>query len=34
MFWAMHFVQRKGFNSCDYEYWKAMEWTGRKRPWK
>lgn len=34
MFWAMHFVQRKGFNPRDAEYWKKKGWTGKKRPWK
>lgn len=33
-FWLMHLVQRKGFNPCDVEYWKAKGWTGKKRPWK
>lgn len=30
MFWVMHFVQRKGFNSGDAEYWKAKGWTDKK----
>lgn len=33
-FWLMHLVQRKGFNPCDVEYWKAKGWTGKNRPWK
>lgn len=34
MFWIMHFLQRKGFNSNDAEYWKLKGWTGKKKPWK
>ena len=33
-FFAMHLMQRKGFNERDAKYWKEMGWTGRKRPWK
>lgn len=34
LFFAMHFLQRKGFNSHDAEYWKEKGWTGAVRPWK
>ncbi len=33
-FWIMHFMQRKGFNPRDAEYWSTKGWTGKKRPWK
>lgn len=34
LFYAMHFLQRKGLNEKDASYWKEMGWTGKKRPWK
>ena len=33
-FFAMHVLQKKGFNEADRIYWKEKGWTGRKRPWK
>ncbi len=33
-FFAMHILQRNGFNPRDVNYWKEKGWTGRKRPWK
>ena len=34
VFFAMHLLQRKGFNPRDVEYWKQKGWTGKVRPWK
>ena len=33
-FSIMSFMQKKGFNPVDVEYWKAKDWTNGKRPWK
>lgn len=33
-FFAMHLMQRKGFNEADARYWKEKGWTGNKRPWR
>lgn len=33
-FWIMHFMQRKGFNKRDAQYWREKGWTGKVRPWK
>lgn len=33
-FFLMHFLQRKGFNPRDAQYWKEKGWTGSSRPWK
>ena len=33
-FFAMHLMQRSGFNERDVKYWKEKGWTGSKRPWK
>lgn len=33
-FWGLHFLQRKGFNPQDAQYWKEQGWTGKVRPWK
>lgn len=34
-FSVMRILQSKGgFSKPDAEYWKAMGWTGNKRPWK
>ncbi len=33
-FFAMHILQRNGFNPRDVNYWKQKGWTGSKRPWK
>lgn len=33
-FFAMHLMQRKGFNEADVRYWKEKGWTGNKRPWR
>ena len=32
-FFAMHLMQRKGFNERDMRYWKEKGWTGSVRPW-
>lgn len=34
MFFAMHLLQKNGFNERDVRYWKEKGWTGSKRPWK
>ncbi len=34
LFWAMHLMQRKGFNERDAKYWKGKGWTKNKRPWR
>ena len=34
MFFAMHLMQRNGFNPRDVEHWKSHGWTGKARPWK
>ena len=34
VFFAMHLLQRNGFNQKDVEYWKQKGWTGSKRPWR
>lgn len=34
MFFAMHLMQRNGFNRRDADYWKEKGWTEEKRPWK
>lgn len=34
MFFAMHIMQKNGFNLRDVEYWKEKGWTGKVRPWK
>jgi len=34
LFFAMHLMQRKGFNQKDVEYWEQKGWTRNKRPWK
>ena len=33
-FFAMHLMQRNGFNERDVKYWKEKGWTGTTRPWK
>ncbi|MBR3326410.1 MAG: NAD(P)H-dependent oxidoreductase [Atopobiaceae bacterium] len=33
-FFAMHLMQRKGFNPRDVEHWKQQGWTEGVRPWK
>ena len=33
-FFAMHLMQRKGFNERDVKHWKENGWTGSERPWK
>ncbi len=33
-FFAMHIVQKNGFNEADKNYWKNKGWTGKSRPWK
>lgn len=33
-FFAMHIVQKSGFNEADKSYWKDKDWTGKARPWK
>ena len=32
-FAIMRILQKTGFNKTDADYWKAMGWTGKKRPW-
>ena len=34
VFFAMHLMQRNGFNERDVKYWKEKGWTGNVRPWK
>ena len=34
VFFAMHLMQRNGFNERDVKYWEEKGWTGKKRPWK
>lgn len=34
VFFAMHLLQRNGFNPRDVEHWKSHGWTERERPWK
>lgn len=34
VFFAMHIVQRKGFNQTDRDYWIENGWTKKIRPWK
>jgi multimeric flavodoxin WrbA len=34
MFFAMHMMQKNGFNPADVAYWKKKGWTEDKRPWK
>lgn len=34
VFFAMHLLQRKGFNPRDVEHWKRHGWTEGVRPWK
>lgn len=34
VFFAMHLMQRNGYNERDVNYWKEKGWTGNKRPWK
>lgn len=34
VFFAMHLLQRKGFNPRDVEHWKSRGWTEDVRPWK
>ena len=34
VFFAMHLMQRNGFNPRDAEHWKRLGWTGKARPWK
>lgn len=33
-FFAMHLVQRNGFNPSDRDYWIEQGWTKKVRPWK
>lgn len=33
-FFAMHIVQKNGFNEADKIYWQNKGWTGKSRPWK
>lgn len=30
----VRFLQRKGWNKADVDYWKEKGWNGRNRPWK
>lgn len=34
IFFAMHLMQRKGFNPRDVAHWEQQGWTGSVRPWK
>ena len=34
VFFAMHLMQRNGFNERDVRHWKEQGWTGKVRPWK
>ncbi len=34
VFFAMHLMQRNGFNPRDVEYWKQKGWTEGVRPWR
>ena len=34
VFFAMHLLQRNGFNPRDVEHWKQRGWTENVRPWK
>lgn len=34
LFNLMRFLQKKGWNQADCDYWKEKGWTGKKRPWK
>lgn len=34
VFFAMHLLQRNGFNPRDVEHWKQRGWTEGVRPWK
>lgn len=34
LFFAMHLMQRNGFNPRDVEHWKSHGWTEKTRPWK
>lgn len=34
VFFAMHLMQRKGYNPRDVAYWEQRGWTGSVRPWK
>ncbi len=34
LFFAMHLMQRNGFNPRDVKHWKEHGWTGKERPWK
>ena len=34
VFFAMHLMQRKGFNPRDVKHWQEKGWTGNVRPWK
>ena len=34
VFFAMHLMQRKGFNPRDVAHWKQQGWTEGVRPWK
>lgn len=34
VFFAMHLMQRNGFNPRDVEHWKQRGWTNSVRPWK
>ncbi len=33
-FHVMRFLQKRGWNEADVEYWKAKGWTQKGRPWK
>lgn len=34
VFFAMHLMQRNGYNPRDVAHWKSRGWTERERPWK
>ena len=34
LFFAMRFLQKRGFNPKDGMYWETKGWTGKARPWK
>lgn len=34
VFFAMHLMQRNGFNPRDVEHWKRQGWTENVRPWR
>lgn len=33
-FYVMSKMQKHGWNKADADYWRAKEWTGKKRPWR